>query len=192
MVMHQRVPLGTDMQSNARAPKLSAERLRRAKELMANYFPQPAPHAEDPVSKAYDINDLRTTSELLAEGLPLPPRIVSEITHHKNSTETNIQPNARASLEPSAQTSPPEKELIYERLQSGLKARTSPALRTRSSSLTKKILPAARLLRSNSGKVLFSELPRLHTAVASDNYELDCIKPFLKSALADDPDDVLI
>ncbi|RYO83810.1 hypothetical protein DL766_002661 [Monosporascus sp. MC13-8B] len=57
---------------------------------------------------------------------------------------------------------------------------------------TLQILPAARLLRSNSGNVLFSELPRLYTAVASDNYDLDRIKPLLKSALADDPNDVLI
>ncbi|RYO87915.1 hypothetical protein DL764_008794 [Monosporascus ibericus] len=57
---------------------------------------------------------------------------------------------------------------------------------------TLQILPAARLLRSNSGKLLFSELPRLYTAVASDNYDLDRIKPLLKSALADNPDDVLI
>ncbi|RYP07684.1 hypothetical protein DL765_009049 [Monosporascus sp. GIB2] len=121
MMMHQRVPLGTDMQPDARAHKLSAERLRRAKEPMANYFPQPAPHVEDPVGKAYDINDLRTTSELLAEGLPLLPRIPSKTIHHKKSIEANIQSNARASLEPSAQPSPPEKGLIYDRLESGLR-----------------------------------------------------------------------
>ncbi|RYP56791.1 hypothetical protein DL770_010806 [Monosporascus sp. CRB-9-2] len=51
-MMHQRVPIGTDMQLNTGAPKPSAERLRCAKELMANYFPQPAPHVEDPVGKA--------------------------------------------------------------------------------------------------------------------------------------------
>ncbi|KAK0631042.1 hypothetical protein B0T17DRAFT_491021 [Bombardia bombarda] len=52
------------------------------------------------------------------------------------------------------------------------------------------ILPAARLLRSNSGRALFSELSRLNTAITFDDFDLDRIKPLLKSAITGDPDDV--
>ncbi|KAK0621805.1 serine/threonine-protein kinase Sgk2 [Bombardia bombarda] len=55
---------------------------------------------------------------------------------------------------------------------------------------TLQILPAARLLRSNSGRALFSELSRLNTAITSDDFDLDRIKPLLKSAITGDPDDV--
>ncbi|RYP73278.1 hypothetical protein DL771_003707 [Monosporascus sp. 5C6A] len=119
--MHQRVPIVVDTQPNVGPPKSSAERLRRAKELMANYFPQPAPHVKDPIGKVYDIDDLRAASGLLAEGLPLPSRILSKTTHQKESIETNIKSDARASPEPLAQPSPPEKELIYEKLKPGLR-----------------------------------------------------------------------
>ncbi|KAI8634829.1 serine/threonine-protein kinase Sgk2 [Xylariaceae sp. FL1651] len=56
------------------------------------------------------------------------------------------------------------------------------------------ILPAARLLRSNSGRTLFSELPRLYAAVTSDDFDFDFndVRPLLKAALSESPDDVLI
>ncbi|KAF4631082.1 hypothetical protein G7Y89_g7050 [Cudoniella acicularis] len=57
---------------------------------------------------------------------------------------------------------------------------------------TLQIIPAARLLRSSSGRTLFSELPRLNSAITSDDLDLDRIKPLLNTALADNPDDVLI
>ncbi|KAH6703019.1 hypothetical protein BKA61DRAFT_189254 [Leptodontidium sp. MPI-SDFR-AT-0119] len=57
---------------------------------------------------------------------------------------------------------------------------------------TLQILPAARLLRSSGGRTLFSELPRLNSAITSDDFDLDGIKPLLNAALADSPDDVLI
>ncbi|RYP03599.1 hypothetical protein DL764_005029 [Monosporascus ibericus] len=57
---------------------------------------------------------------------------------------------------------------------------------------TLQILPAARLLRSNSGRVLFSELPKLNAAITSDDSDFDRVKPLLKAALADEPDDALI
>ncbi|KAH7021588.1 LOW QUALITY PROTEIN: uncharacterized protein B0I36DRAFT_394304 [Microdochium trichocladiopsis] len=54
---------------------------------------------------------------------------------------------------------------------------------------TLQILPASRLLRSSgSGKNLFSDLSRLNSAVNSDNFDLDSIKPLLRSAIADDND----
>lgn len=57
---------------------------------------------------------------------------------------------------------------------------------------TLQILPAARLLRSSGGKSLFSELPRLNSAITSDDFDFDRIKPLLNIALADHPDDALI
>ncbi|RMD42513.1 hypothetical protein DV735_g2633, partial [Chaetothyriales sp. CBS 134920] len=57
---------------------------------------------------------------------------------------------------------------------------------------TLQILPASRLLRSNSGRTLFSELSRLNTAITSDDFNLDRIQPLLRSALASKPDDTLI
>ncbi|KAK3312493.1 hypothetical protein B0H66DRAFT_608756 [Apodospora peruviana] len=54
-------------------------------------------------------------------------------------------------------------------------------------------LRASRLLRSSGrGKNLFSDLSRLNSAVNSDNFNLDHIKPLLKSVLADNPDDAQI
>jgi hypothetical protein len=40
---------------------------------------------------------------------------------------------------------------------------------------TLQILPAARLLRSSGGRTLFSELPRLNSAITSDDFDLDRI-----------------
>ncbi|KAH8746941.1 serine/threonine-protein kinase Sgk2 [Diaporthe sp. PMI_573] len=57
---------------------------------------------------------------------------------------------------------------------------------------TLQILPAARLLRSSGGRTLFSELPRLNSAITSDDFDFDRIKPLLNVALADKPDDGLI
>ncbi|KAK3332195.1 hypothetical protein B0T19DRAFT_439053 [Cercophora scortea] len=46
------------------------------------------------------------------------------------------------------------------------------------------ILPASRLLRSSgSGKNLFSDLSRLNSAINSDDFDLDNIKPLLRSAI---------
>ncbi len=54
-------------------------------------------------------------------------------------------------------------------------------------------LRASRLLRSSgSSKNLFSDLSRLNSAVNSDDFDLDRIKPLLTAALADDSDDALI
>ncbi|KAK0701230.1 hypothetical protein B0H67DRAFT_650458 [Lasiosphaeris hirsuta] len=54
-------------------------------------------------------------------------------------------------------------------------------------------LRASRLLRSSGrGKNLFSELSRLNSVVNSDDFNLDHIKPLLKSAIADNPDDAQI
>ncbi|KAK0612265.1 hypothetical protein B0T14DRAFT_439280 [Immersiella caudata] len=50
-------------------------------------------------------------------------------------------------------------------------------------------LRASRLLRSSgSGKNLFSDLSRLNSAINSDDFDLDSIKPLLRSAIADDND----
>ncbi|OAA64472.1 Protein kinase-like domain protein [Niveomyces insectorum RCEF 264] len=54
-------------------------------------------------------------------------------------------------------------------------------------------LRVSRLLRSSSGgKGLFGDLSRLNSAVYSDDFDLDRIKPVLKSVIADDPDDAAI
>ncbi|KAL2168365.1 hypothetical protein VTG60DRAFT_7343 [Thermothelomyces hinnuleus] len=54
-------------------------------------------------------------------------------------------------------------------------------------------LRASRLLRSRgSGKNLFSDLSRLNSAVNSDDFDLDRIKPLLNASLADHLDDTLI
>lgn len=50
-------------------------------------------------------------------------------------------------------------------------------------------LRASRLLRSSgSGKNLFSDLSRLNSAVNSDDFDLDSIKPLLRSVIAGDND----
>ncbi|KAK3371659.1 hypothetical protein B0T24DRAFT_531126 [Lasiosphaeria ovina] len=50
-------------------------------------------------------------------------------------------------------------------------------------------LRASRLLRSSgSGKNLFSDLSRLNSAVNSDDFDLDSIKPLLRSVIAGDSD----
>ncbi|GAB0138519.1 hypothetical protein EsDP_00006752 [Epichloe bromicola] len=57
---------------------------------------------------------------------------------------------------------------------------------------TLQILPASRLLRSSSG-TLFSELSRLNTAITSDDFDFDRIKPLLRLILAaHKPDDAVI
>ncbi|KAK0628117.1 hypothetical protein B0T17DRAFT_491041 [Bombardia bombarda] len=54
-------------------------------------------------------------------------------------------------------------------------------------------LPTIRLLRSKSGHcTLRNDLLKLISVAASDDFDLDCIKPLLNAALADDPDDALI
>lgn len=57
---------------------------------------------------------------------------------------------------------------------------------------TLQIHPAARLLRSNSGRTLFNELSRLNASITSDEFDVDRIKPLLRASLADNPDDTLI
>ncbi|XP_044714425.1 uncharacterized protein HRG_12023 [Hirsutella rhossiliensis] len=58
---------------------------------------------------------------------------------------------------------------------------------------TLQIHPAARLLRSTGdGKTLFGDLLQLNSAVNSGEFDFDRIKPLVKSALADIPDDILI
>ena len=47
------------------------------------------------------------------------------------------------------------------------------------------ILPVARLLPSNSREIMRSALLQLIYAVASDNIDLDRIKPLLKAAFTD-------
>ncbi|EJT68211.1 hypothetical protein GGTG_14211 [Gaeumannomyces tritici R3-111a-1] len=55
------------------------------------------------------------------------------------------------------------------------------------------ILPASRLLRSGgTGKNVLADIARLNLAVASDDFDLDRIKPLLRAALAGDPNDALI
>ncbi|KAF5120404.1 hypothetical protein E5D57_013758 [Metarhizium anisopliae] len=54
------------------------------------------------------------------------------------------------------------------------------------------IHPAARLLRSNNGSSVFSEIPSLNTLITSDDYDLDLIKPLIKICLADSVNDTLI
>ncbi|KAH7115371.1 hypothetical protein B0J13DRAFT_209325 [Dactylonectria estremocensis] len=54
-------------------------------------------------------------------------------------------------------------------------------------------LRISRLLRSSgSGKNLLGDLSRLNSAVNSDDFDLDQIRPLLRSALANDVDDALI
>ena len=54
------------------------------------------------------------------------------------------------------------------------------------------ILPAARLLRSNSGgKNLLSGLLRLIAPVNSDDFDFDRIKPLLNAVLTDQPDEFI-
>ncbi|KAL8410404.1 hypothetical protein RB596_000189 [Gaeumannomyces avenae] len=58
---------------------------------------------------------------------------------------------------------------------------------------TLQILPASRLLRSGgTGKNVLGDIARLNSAVASNDSDLDRIKPLLRAALADNPDDALI
>ncbi|KAK3897955.1 dual serine/threonine and tyrosine protein kinase, partial [Staphylotrichum tortipilum] len=58
---------------------------------------------------------------------------------------------------------------------------------------TLQLLPVARLLPSNiGGGTLRSDLSKLNSAVNSDDFDLDRIKPLLTAALADHLDDVLI
>ncbi|KAK7210153.1 hypothetical protein V2G26_017331 [Clonostachys chloroleuca] len=58
---------------------------------------------------------------------------------------------------------------------------------------TLQIHPAARLLRSSgNGKNLFDDLLRLNSAVNSGEFEPDRIKPLLRSAVTDTPDDTVI
>ncbi|KAH6952364.1 serine/threonine-protein kinase Sgk2 [Ilyonectria sp. MPI-CAGE-AT-0026] len=55
------------------------------------------------------------------------------------------------------------------------------------------ILPATRLLPSKTGRgTLRSDLLTLISAVASADFDFDRVKPLLKSALTDEPDDALI
>ncbi|KAH6977655.1 serine/threonine-protein kinase Sgk2 [Ilyonectria destructans] len=54
------------------------------------------------------------------------------------------------------------------------------------------IHPVARLLRSGSGISLFSELSRLNALITSDDFDFDRIKPLVRSALTDIPDDKVI
>ncbi|KAK7421733.1 hypothetical protein QQZ08_009821 [Neonectria magnoliae] len=55
------------------------------------------------------------------------------------------------------------------------------------------VLPIVRHLRSNSGgRNLLSDILKLISALNSDDFDLDRIKPLLKAALAEDPDDSLI
>jgi hypothetical protein len=51
------------------------------------------------------------------------------------------------------------------------------------------VLPAARLLPSNSGGIVRSDLLRLISAVASNDFDLERIKPLLKISLLDTPTD---
>ncbi|KAF7857261.1 hypothetical protein EAF04_009502 [Stromatinia cepivora] len=53
-------------------------------------------------------------------------------------------------------------------------------------------LPIARLLCFKGGRTLFSELLGLNSAVTSDDFDLDRIKPLLNAALTDNPDDIFI
>lgn len=50
------------------------------------------------------------------------------------------------------------------------------------------VLPAARILRANNGKILFVEILGLNSAVASDDFDLDRLYPLLKVSVdrADD------
>lgn len=50
------------------------------------------------------------------------------------------------------------------------------------------VLPAARILRTTSGKSLFTEILKLYAAVATDDFDLDHVQPLLKEAIdkADD------
>uniref|UniRef100_A0A8H7KD67 Uncharacterized protein n=1 Tax=Bionectria ochroleuca TaxID=29856 RepID=A0A8H7KD67_BIOOC len=58
---------------------------------------------------------------------------------------------------------------------------------------TSKIYPVALLLRSSgNGANLFDDLFRLSSAVNSGEFEPDCIKPLLRSAVTDTPDDTVI
>ncbi|KAH8744073.1 hypothetical protein F5883DRAFT_30549 [Diaporthe sp. PMI_573] len=58
---------------------------------------------------------------------------------------------------------------------------------------TLQTLRASRLLRSGStGKDLFGDLLRLNSAVHSDDFDLDRIRPLLSAVLADDSNDALI
>ncbi|KAH7112360.1 hypothetical protein EDB81DRAFT_848871 [Dactylonectria macrodidyma] len=55
------------------------------------------------------------------------------------------------------------------------------------------ILPATRLLTSKTGRdTLRSDFLTIISAVASADFDLDHVKPLLKSALADEADDALI
>ncbi|CAI0652176.1 unnamed protein product [Colletotrichum noveboracense] len=54
------------------------------------------------------------------------------------------------------------------------------------------ILPAARFLRSSSGRAFFADLSNLNSKITSDDFDLNRAKPLLRSALADNPDDELI
>lgn len=51
--------------------------------------------------------------------------------------------------------------------------------------------PAARHLRSRSGKTLFTELSRLNMLVTSDDFDFDCITPLIRSTHDDTLDDAV-
>ncbi|KAH7016362.1 uncharacterized protein B0I36DRAFT_396657 [Microdochium trichocladiopsis] len=54
-------------------------------------------------------------------------------------------------------------------------------------------LSAVRFLRSKAGHgTLRNDLLKLNSAVSSDGFDLDRVKPLLKAAIADDPDDTVI
>jgi hypothetical protein len=53
------------------------------------------------------------------------------------------------------------------------------------------ILPAARLLPSKTGKHLFSNLSKLHSAISSDDFDLERIRPLWNAVLKNESDDVI-
>lgn len=57
---------------------------------------------------------------------------------------------------------------------------------------TLQIHPAARLLRSSNGRTLFNDLSRLNASITSEESDLENIKPLLRAALAERPDDAVI
>ncbi|OAA42148.1 serine/threonine-protein kinase Sgk2 [Metarhizium rileyi] len=54
------------------------------------------------------------------------------------------------------------------------------------------IHPAARLLRSNNGSSVFSEISSLNTLITSDDYDLDLMTPLIKNCLAESVNDTII
>ncbi|CAG5181461.1 uncharacterized protein ALTATR162_LOCUS9774 [Alternaria atra] len=53
------------------------------------------------------------------------------------------------------------------------------------------ILPAARLLPSKTGKHLFSNLSKLHSAISSDDFDLERIRPLWNAVLKNESDDII-